>query len=218
MVGVDVLPDQRHFAHAGCSQPRYLGDDLARTFFFYALARPKADALDPAVLAQIRAQYHLDRPLYAQYVYWLGGVLSGKLGESMRLKEPVLKLIAQKFPVTLQLALMAIAIALLIGLALISYDPHDASFNVSAAGEFSTWHNWIGPVGAYGADLFFQVFGFAAFLLPMALLAVGWLMRPSTVSPWIRRKLHLLHHKVSGTAADIEDLGHVRVVDARRDP
>jgi len=38
-----------------------------------------------------------------------GGVLVGDLGESMRLKEPVLKLIAQKFPVTLQLALMAIA-------------------------------------------------------------------------------------------------------------
>src|SRR5262245_30529453 len=38
-----------------------------------------------------------------------------------------------------------------------------------------------------------------------ALLAVGWLMRPSTVSPWIRRKLHLLHHKVSGTMADIEE-------------
>jgi fatty acid desaturase len=38
-----------------------------------------------------------------------------------------------------------------------------------------------------------------------ALLAGGWLMRPSTVSPWIRRKLHLLHHKVSGTMADIEE-------------
>src|SRR5262249_48119395 len=32
-----------------------------------------------------------------------------------------------------------------------------------------------------------------------ALLAVGWLMRPSTISPWLRRPLHLLHHKVSGT-------------------
>ena len=42
-------------------------------------------------------------------------MLPGDLGESMRLKEPVLTLIAQKFPVTLQLALMAIVISLSIG-------------------------------------------------------------------------------------------------------
>src|SRR5262249_17725557 len=70
---------------------------------------------DPAVLEQIRREYRLDKPVYIQYVYWVGGVLSGNLGESMRLKEPVLSLIAQKFPVTLQLALMAIVISLVIG-------------------------------------------------------------------------------------------------------
>src|SRR5436309_12567061 len=70
---------------------------------------------DPEVLEQIRKQYRLDQPLYVQYVYWIGGVLSGDLGESMRLKEPVLTLIMQKFPVTLQLALMAIVISLTIG-------------------------------------------------------------------------------------------------------
>ena len=53
---------------------------------------------DPEVLAQIRRQYRLDQPLYVQYLYWVGGVLSGNLGESMRLKEPVLTLIVQKFP------------------------------------------------------------------------------------------------------------------------
>ena len=53
--------------------------------------------------------------LTVQYLYWVGGVLSGNLGESMRLKEPVLTLIKQKFPVTLQLALMAIVFSLAIG-------------------------------------------------------------------------------------------------------
>src|SRR5512138_2226692 len=70
---------------------------------------------DPAVLEQIRKQYRLDEPIYVQYLYWVGGVLTGNLGESMRLKEPVLTLIAQKFPVTLQLALMAIVFSLAIG-------------------------------------------------------------------------------------------------------
>src|SRR5262249_28081088 len=70
---------------------------------------------DPQVLEQIRRQYHLDEPLPIQYVHWVFGVLSGDLGESMRLKEPVLTLIEQKFPVTLQLALMAIVVSLAIG-------------------------------------------------------------------------------------------------------
>ena len=67
---------------------------------------------DPAVIAQIRAQYRLDQPVPVQYVYWVKGVLSGDFGESMRIKVPVRDLIAQKLPVTLQLASMAIVIAL----------------------------------------------------------------------------------------------------------
>ena len=66
---------------------------------------------DPAVLDQIRRQYRLDRSIPVQYLYWIGGVLTGDLGESMRLKVPVLDLIAQKLPVTLQLASMAIFFA-----------------------------------------------------------------------------------------------------------
>jgi peptide/nickel transport system permease protein len=71
---------------------------------------------NPEVIAQIRARYHLDRPLPVQYVYWIGGVLSGDLGESMRLRLPVGDLIVQKLPVTLQLAFMAMLIALLVGI------------------------------------------------------------------------------------------------------
>ena len=41
---------------------------------------------DPAVLEQIRQQYRLNEPIWVQYFYWIQGVLSGNLGESMRLK------------------------------------------------------------------------------------------------------------------------------------
>ena len=44
---------------------------------------------DPAVIAQIRKQYRLDQPIPIQYVYWVKGVLTGDLGESMRIKQPV---------------------------------------------------------------------------------------------------------------------------------
>src|SRR6059036_442910 len=71
---------------------------------------------DPAVIEQIRKQYRLDQPLPVQYVYWVKGVVSGDLGESMRIKVKVLDLVTEKFPVTLQLAVMAMLIALSIGI------------------------------------------------------------------------------------------------------
>jgi peptide/nickel transport system permease protein len=71
---------------------------------------------DPAVLAEIRQQYRLDRPIPVQYFYWVKGVVSGNLGESMRLKAPVADLVKQKLPVTIQLASMALLIAICIGI------------------------------------------------------------------------------------------------------
>src|ERR671934_1488601 len=70
---------------------------------------------DPEVIAQIRKQYRLDQPVPVQYVYWVKGVLSGDLGESMRIKVKVRDLVLEKLPVTMQLATMAIIIALCIG-------------------------------------------------------------------------------------------------------
>ena len=58
---------------------------------------------DPELIAQIRTRYHLDRPVPVQYLLWMRGVLSGDLGQSIRLDLPVSDLIGQKLPVTLQL-------------------------------------------------------------------------------------------------------------------
>ena len=55
---------------------------------------------------------HLDEPFPVRYLYWLRGVLHGDLGESLRLQQPVRGLIADKLPVTLELACIAIVIAL----------------------------------------------------------------------------------------------------------
>jgi S-DNA-T family DNA segregation ATPase FtsK/SpoIIIE len=69
---------------------------------------------------------------------------------------------------------LCITASVLTALALISYSPTDASWNVSSAPEGAGTGNWIGPAGAYSSDLLFQVFGFAAFLLPMGLSVLGW--------------------------------------------
>ena len=105
---------------------------------------------DPAVVEQIRRQYHLDQPIVLQYVYWVKGVLSGDLGESMRIKEPVLKLVLEKLPVTLQLASMAIVIALSIGItagvisAVKKNTALDYAANVFALWGISTPNFWLG--------------------------------------------------------------------------
>jgi len=74
------------------------------------------DDNDPELLAQIRAQYNLDQPLPLQYLSWIGGVVQGDLGQSMRLGQPVIDLVLRRLPVTLQLAVMAMVFALVIGL------------------------------------------------------------------------------------------------------
>jgi S-DNA-T family DNA segregation ATPase FtsK/SpoIIIE len=69
---------------------------------------------------------------------------------------------------------VGLSLAVLLTLSLLSYSPHDASFNVSApsAGSIPV-RNWIGPVGAHLSDAFFQVFGYAAFLFPIGMFVVA---------------------------------------------
>ena len=81
---------------------------------------------------------------------------------------------------------VGLSLAVLLALSLISYSPHDAAFNVSAAPPGTgPARNWIGPVGAHLADLFFQAFGYSAFLFPvgMFMVAMRWFRSQLLVSP-----------------------------------
>jgi peptide/nickel transport system permease protein len=105
---------------------------------------------DPEVIEQIRKQYRLDQPIPVQYVYWIKGVLAGDLGESMRIKVKVRDLVAEKLPVTIQLAAMAIVIALSIGItagvvaAVFKDSVWDYAANVFALWGRSTPTFWLG--------------------------------------------------------------------------
>jgi peptide/nickel transport system permease protein len=105
---------------------------------------------DPQVLQQIREQYRLNEPIPVQYFYWMKGVLSGNLGESMRLKSSVASLVAEKLPVTLQLAGMALLIALCIGIpagivsAVKKETFWDYAANLFALWGLSTPNFWLG--------------------------------------------------------------------------
>ncbi|KZL05398.1 Dipeptide transport system permease protein DppB [Pseudovibrio axinellae] len=71
---------------------------------------------DPQVLEYLREKYRLNDPIPIQYLNWIGNALRGDLGISLRTNQPVLDLILEKLPVTFQLAVMAMIIALLIGI------------------------------------------------------------------------------------------------------
>lgn len=105
---------------------------------------------DPEAIQQIREQYRLDQPLPVQYVYWLGGVLRGDLGQSMRIKRPVGELVLEKLPVTLELAVMALLFALAIGIpagivsAVYRGSALDYLANLFALWGISTPNFWLG--------------------------------------------------------------------------
>ncbi|MHB2165757.1 ABC transporter permease [Alsobacter sp. R-9] len=71
---------------------------------------------DPLVIEALREKYRLNDPLPLQYFAWAFQALQGNLGISLRTNLPVLDLIGEKLPVTLQLAAMAMAFALAIGI------------------------------------------------------------------------------------------------------
>jgi peptide/nickel transport system permease protein len=158
---------------------------------------------DPAVIAQIRQQYHLDESLPVQYLFWVKGVLAGNLGESMRLKEPVLRLVLQKFPVTLQLALMAIVISLAVGVtagvlsAVRRNTAVDYGANFVALAGLSTPNFWLGIM---------LIFLFSVWL--------GWLPASGYVSPledpWQSLKTTILPAFVLGNSFAAVLMRHTR--------
>ena len=66
--------------------------------------------------AKARADYGLDLPAPVRFAHWIGNAATGDLGRSLRSNEPVVRMLADRIPVTLQLTLMSIVIAILIGL------------------------------------------------------------------------------------------------------
>ncbi|MFF5081823.1 ABC transporter permease [Actinoplanes sp. NPDC000266] len=70
---------------------------------------------NPRALAAIRAEYHLDEPFLAQYWRWLSGVLTGHLGDSLVLKEPVGALIGARLATTALLVAYASVLILFFG-------------------------------------------------------------------------------------------------------
>jgi len=105
---------------------------------------------DPAVMEYLRDKYRLDDPIPLQYLNWVGNVLTGDLGTSLRTEQPVTTLLASKLPVTIELAVLALLIALFIGIptgiisAVRKGTAVDYGANVVALSGISIPHFWLG--------------------------------------------------------------------------
>jgi peptide/nickel transport system permease protein len=119
---------------------------------------------DPQVVAQIRAELWLDRPLPVQYFHWISQVAHGNLGFSWRIREPVLQLIGEKLPVTAQLGVMAFVIAILIGV---------PAGIVSAVKKNTAWDYVANVVGLAGLST--PNFWLGIMLILVVSVQLGWL-------------------------------------------
>ena len=74
-----------------------------------------APGASEADIAALRALYGLDLPIWQQFWVWFNQMLGGDLGTSISMKQNVLTIIADRLPATIELALLALAIAVLLG-------------------------------------------------------------------------------------------------------
>lgn len=129
---------------------------------------------DPEVIALLREKYHMNEPMVVQYLYWAGDVLRGDLGISLRTNEPVLDLIASKLPVTIQLALMSMFFAFLIGI----------PAGILSAVRKGTWVDWLANLVAL-SGLSIPNFWLGIMLILLVSVNLGWLPASGYESPWI---------------------------------
>ncbi len=90
------------------------------TFFLVRLSGDPTDMILPSntpddVREQFRAQHGLDRPVWEQFLVWLGHLLRGEFGDSIRFGQPAGELVWERAGATLELALATLAIALAVG-------------------------------------------------------------------------------------------------------
>lgn len=100
--------------------PVFIGATLLIYLMVFALPGDPIQALggdrglSPAVADQIRSQFNLDKPLIVQYLLFLKGIFTFDLGNSFS-GQPIFDVVARAFPVTIKLALMALAIEAILG-------------------------------------------------------------------------------------------------------
>lgn len=118
----------------------------------------------PAAVAAIRAEFNLDKPLPVQYGLWVGKIVTGDLGRSIRLNDRVTGLIGERLPISLQLAAAGMIFALLVSIPL----------GVIAALRRNTWIDYL-CTGYTVLGFAVPNFGLALILIYVFSIRLNWL-------------------------------------------
>lgn len=158
---------------------------------------------DPAVIEALREKYRMNDPIPVQYLAWAGAALQGDLGISLRTQQPVLELIGGKLPVTIQLAVMALIIAILIGI----------PAGVLSAYRKGTWIDWLANIVAL-SGLSVPNFWLGIMLILLVSVKLGWLpasgYMPLSEDPMQSIKVMLMPAFVLGTGIAATLMRHTR--------
>jgi peptide/nickel transport system permease protein len=130
--------------------------------------------VSPEVLDRLRQEHGLDQPVYVQYATWIGKILAGDFGRSIRSRQPVADILTPRLLPTIQIGLMAWCIALLIAIPV----------GVMSATSPNSWKDWCGTVGALvGAAMPYFLLG--GLLIYVVALRLRWLPASGYVSPFV---------------------------------
>lgn len=127
--------------------------------------------VDPQVIELLRQKYALDQPIHVQYGRWLANILQGDFGESFRYRRPVLDLLVEAIPYTLQLTILAVLLDALFGI----------TFGIiSAVKQYSLWDRAI----TLGSLIIYAIpaFWLALMLVLVFSVHLGWFPTSQTRS------------------------------------
>ena len=131
-------------------------------------------ALLPALEEQIRQEYRLDEPIYTQYVYYIGDLVKGDLGQSFQKNREVVDILVDKFPNTFRLAVAAIIIEIIMGIlagiisAVKQYTFWDVLVTISTSVLVSVPVFWLGLILQLLLGIKLKQWTGGAFFLPMS--------------------------------------------------
>ena len=140
-----------------------------------------AGYVDPVAKEELSRELGFDKPLLAQYTRWLADLFQGKLGKSYRYDIPAWQVIKPRIPITVELAVMAIAVAVLLGV---------PTGVVSAVKQDSLLDYLLRVVSLAGLSM--PAFWLGMVIILFLVRSFQWIPSMVYVSPWEDLKAHLL--------------------------
>ena len=157
----------------------------------------------PEVVANLRQQWGLDQPVYIRYLSWLGNIARGNLGDSYFSRQTVLQLVGNALPVTVELAILSLLVAVLIAIptGIVSAVKAGSWFDVAAAA--------LGFIGLSIPSFWLGIMLIYVFAVYLQLLPAGG-FTPLSAGVWPNLQSMILPSIALGTFASTQLMRYLR--------